>query len=78
MRDTREIREEIRRIESLIQAGAALLRDPDTTIHRRISLTLRKSQLDVYLHGLLYALGDMDSLEGVEDQSEMEPHVPVI
>ena len=67
MRDKKDIREEVQKVELLIDACGEALRTSQTEIHERMMIILRKSEMEIYLRGVRYALGETDSLEWPEE-----------
>ena len=63
MRQSAEILEEIVRIESWIASASAAVRDPSAGSQDRIVMYLRRTELEMYLRGIRYALGEVEMLQ---------------
>lgn len=55
-----EILEEIARLESWIASASAGVRDPHAGSQERIEMYLRRTELEMYLRGTRYVLGEVD------------------
>ena len=57
-----ELFEEIERIEALLSNVSSQAEDPETELATVMRLSMQKKELEAYLRGLRYALGDRDPL----------------
>src|SRR6266700_2587534 len=71
-RTVAELSEEARRIESLIRSLHQGLSDPNTSLGEGVRLANWSKQLEAYLEGVRFALGDRESRYAPKEPSSVE------